>query len=72
MKLVFVILTLALAAPALVLAVALGPVALGILCAVGFAVIVMALFNFVIGLGLIGRSLERGGVRLVRDALTRQ
>ena len=49
----------------LVVAVGLGPVILGILCAVGFALIVFVVVNLaiglVIGLGLLVRSLERAG-----------
>ncbi len=40
-------------------AVALGPVAVGILCAVGFGLIVFTLLNLLAGLGRAGRSAER-------------
>lgn len=53
-------LTFALAVPVfLVVAVALGPVILGVLCAVGFGLIVFAIGNAVIGLVMAGRGAER-------------
>jgi len=64
MIVVFAILGLALIAPALVLAIALGPVILGLLCAAGFGLLVFALGNAAIGIGFVGRGLERAGVRL--------
>jgi hypothetical protein len=60
-KVVFAILAVVLMAPVvLVLAIALGPVAVGILCAVGFGVIVFVLANLAIGLGV---WVERVGSR---------
>ncbi|MBV9942502.1 MAG: hypothetical protein JO262_10270 [Solirubrobacterales bacterium] len=62
-------LTCALAVPVfLVVAIALGPVILGILCAVGFGLIVFTIGNALIGLLLAGRGAERAGSRLVRRA----
>lgn len=49
--------------PALLLAIALGPVAAGILCAVGFGFLVFALGNLMIALGV---GAERAGSWLVR------
>ncbi len=43
----------------LFVAVALGPVAVGILCAVGFGLIVFVLFDALAGLGRAARSAER-------------
>lgn len=54
MKGTLAILGVALMAPVLLLvAVALGPVVLGILCAVGFGLIVFVVVNLVMGLGLL-------------------
>lgn len=48
---------LVLAVPvALIVAIALGPVILGILCAVGFALIVFVIANVPVAVGLFGRS----------------
>jgi hypothetical protein len=67
MKLVFWSLAFALAVPTILLvAIALGPVILGILCAVGFGLIVFAIVNGVIGLGVAGHSAGRAGSRLLR------
>jgi hypothetical protein len=63
---VFAIFAAMLVLPALLVAVMLGPVVLGILCAVGCALLVVTLANFLIGLGLFGRSVERAGVRYAR------
>ena len=63
---VFAILAIALFVPLLVVAIALGPVILGILCAVGCALLVAAAVNVVLGVGVLGRSLERAGIRLAR------
>jgi hypothetical protein len=53
-KVVFAILAVALMAPVvLVVAIALGPVAVGILCAIGFGLIVFVVVNLVIGLGVL-------------------
>ena len=60
------ILAVALVAPLLVVAIALGPVVLGIVCALGFGFGVFALVNLVIGLGVFGRSVERAAVRHAR------
>lgn len=71
MKLVFgtasAILALMLALPILLLlAVALGPVILGIICALACASVVFVLWNLAIGLGLLGRFLESAGMSRVR------
>ena len=55
---------------ALILAIALGPVLLGILCAVGFGLFVFTLANLLIGLGLSAWTAERAGLRVVRRART--
>lgn len=56
----------ALIVPALIIALALGPVILGILCAVGCAMLVMTVGNLLIGFGLTGRWAGRTGARFVR------
>jgi hypothetical protein len=67
MKLAFWIVVFALTAPVLLMvAVALGPVTVGVLCAVGFGLIVFAIGNAIIGLVLAGRGAERAGSRWVR------
>jgi hypothetical protein len=67
MKLVFWSLVFVLAVPVLlVVAIALGPVIVGILCAVGFGLIVFAIGNAVIGLVMAARGAERAGARWVR------
>lgn len=66
MRFVAAILFLALAAPVLLVAVALGPVTIGILCAIGFGMLVTAIADALIGAGQIGHSLERRGLRLIR------
>ncbi len=72
MKLVLTILALPLALLALpillLVAVALGPVILGILCALLCALVIFALWSLAVGVGLFGRSLERAGMRRVRHA----
>lgn len=68
MKVVSVILAVALAAPLLIVAVALGPVILGIMCAIGCAMLIAALGNLAIGLGLFGRCVERARMRHARHA----
>jgi polyferredoxin len=57
------ILAVVLALPVLlVVAIALGPVVLGILCAVGFGLIVFAVVNILIGIGALGsRAVEQAG-----------
>jgi hypothetical protein len=65
-KVVFGIFAVVLAFPLLlVVAIGLGPVILGILCAVGFGLIVFVVVDLaiglVIGLGLLVRSIERAG-----------
>jgi hypothetical protein len=52
-----------LAIPALLVAVALGPVTVGILCAVGFGLLVFAIANLFIAIGV---GVERAGSRLAR------
>jgi hypothetical protein len=63
MKLLFWVLALALALPALLVAIALGPVIVGILCAVGCGFVVFAVGSLVIGFGT---GVERAGSRLAR------
>ena len=59
----------ALAVPVvLVVAIALGPVIVGILCAIGFGLIVSVFGNAVIGLGVAGRGAGRAGSRWLRRA----
>jgi hypothetical protein len=59
MKLLLWVLAFALALPVLLVAIALGPVTVGLLCAVGFGLIVAAIVYLVV-------SLEHAGSRLVR------
>ena len=54
---------LAMAIPALLLAIALGPVTVGILCAVGFGLLVFAIGNLFVA---IVAGIERAGSRLAR------
>jgi len=54
---------LAMLVPALLVAIALGPVTVGILCAVGFGLLVFAIANLFVA---IGAGLERAGSRLAR------
>jgi hypothetical protein len=61
MKLLIWVLVLALAVPALLLAIALGPVTVGVLCAVGFAGLVAAV---VYGLGVGVAFIEQLGYRV--------
>ena len=62
MKYVLATLGFVLALPVLLLvAVALGPVAVGILCAVGFGLIVFLAWNALLALGLVGRAVWRRG-----------
>jgi hypothetical protein len=57
---------LVLAVPVLLLiAVALGPVTIGIICAIGFGLMVFALWSLVVALGAFGRSVGRAGSRHV-------
>ena len=63
MKVTFSVLGLALIVPALLVAIALGPVIVGVLCAVGCAMLVAAIGNLLV---VVGRSAERAGVHLVR------
>jgi hypothetical protein len=62
MKLVTGVLALALFAPLAIVAIMLGPVILGLLCAAGCALIVIALANLVLGVGAVGRA----GLRITR------
>jgi hypothetical protein len=62
---VYLILAIVMAIPLLVVAVALGPVLLGILCAVGFGLIVFVLANLVIGLFV---GAEKAGSRLTHHS----
>jgi O-antigen/teichoic acid export membrane protein len=63
-KLLITILAFALALPALLVAIALGPVIVGVLCAVGFGLIVFALGSLVIGLVT---GVEHAGSRFARN-----
>jgi len=54
---------LAMLVPALLVAIALGPVTVGILCAVGFGLLVFAIANLFVAIGV---GLERAGSRLAR------
>lgn len=67
MKLVSAMFAVALIAPALVVAVALGPVILGVLCAVGCALLVMAVVDLLVGIGWAARSAGRSGTRFARS-----
>jgi hypothetical protein len=58
----WIIVAITLAVPAMVVAIALGPVIVGILCAVGFGLIVFTIGNLVIALVT---GVERAGSRLV-------
>jgi len=59
------ILIFALAVPALLAAIALGPVIVGVLCAVGFGLVVFLIANAILGLGAAarwaGRTASRSG-----------
>jgi hypothetical protein len=59
MKLLLWVLVVALALPALLVAIALGPVTVGVLCAVGFGAIVA-------GIGYLMAQLGDAGARLAR------
>lgn len=59
MRLLIAVLAVALALPALLVAIALGPVVVGILCAVGFGLVVFAIVSLLLGLG-------KGAARLAR------
>ena len=63
MKLVGWVVVLACAVPALLLAVALGPVVVGLLCAVGCAALVAGIAYL---LGVTAGAVEKAGSRLVR------
>lgn len=63
MKLMWWIFLLACAVPALLLAVALGPVVVGVLCAVGCAALVAGIAYV---LGVTAGAIERAGARLAR------
>jgi hypothetical protein len=58
-----VVACLAIAIPALLVAVALGPVTVGVLCAVGFGLLVFAIANLFVAIGL---GIERAGSRIAR------
>ena len=67
MRIVVVGAAFVLALPVLLLvAIALGPVILGILCAVGFGLVVFVIGNAVIGLGVAARWAGRAGSRFGR------
>ena len=59
----WLLVSLVLLIPALMVAIALGPVTVGILCAVGFGLLVFAIANLFLALGV---GLERAGSRLAR------
>jgi hypothetical protein len=63
MKLLLWVLAFALALPALLVAIALGPVIIGVLCAVGCGLAVWAIGSLVLGLGT---GVERAGSRFAR------
>jgi hypothetical protein len=68
-KLLLAGLALLLALPVLlVVAIALGPVILGILCALGFGLIVFTVGNALLGVGLLGRFAGRAGSRHMHHA----
>jgi hypothetical protein len=48
----WILVALAVALPALMVAIALGPVVIGVLCAVGCGLLVFAIANFLIALGV--------------------
>ena len=58
-----VVACLAIAIPALLVAIALGPVTVGVLCAVGFGLLVFAIANLFVAIGL---GIERAGSRIAR------
>jgi hypothetical protein len=57
----WILVAFALALPALMVAIALGPVIIGVLCAVGCGLLVFAIANFLIAIGV---GVERAGSRL--------
>lgn len=59
----WLLVSLVLLIPALMVAIALGPVTVGILCAVGFGLLVFAIANLFLALAV---GLERAGSRLAR------
>jgi len=63
MKLLLWVLAFACAVPALLVAIALGPVIVGVLCAVGFGLLVFAIGSLILGLFT---GVERAGSRLAR------
>jgi len=54
---------LAIAIPAILVAIALGPVTVGILCAAGFGLLVFAIANLLVAIGV---GIEKAGSRLAR------
>lgn len=60
---VWLLACIALAIPALMVAIALGPVILGILCAVGFGLLVFAITNLLIAIGV---GIGKVGFRVAR------
>jgi hypothetical protein len=60
---IWILIAFAVALPALLVAIALGPVIIGVLCAVGCGLLVFAIANFLIALGV---GVERAGSRLTR------
>ena len=59
MRLLIAVLAVALALPALLVAIALGPVVVGILCAAGFGLVVFAIVSLLLGLGKEAARLAR-------------
>ncbi len=64
MKLLIAVFSFIVALPVLlIVAVALGPVILGVLCAAGCGLLVFTLGNMALGLGLLGRGAQRSAAR---------
>lgn len=57
----WILIAFAVALPALIVAIALGPVIIGVLCAVGCGLVVFAIANVLIALGV---GVQRAGSRL--------
>ena len=58
-----VVACLAIAIPAMLVAIALGPVTVGVLCAVAFGLVVFAIANLFVAIGV---GIEKAGSRLAR------
>ena len=59
----WVVACLAIAIPAMLVAIALGPVTVGVLCAVAFGLVVFAIANLFVAIGV---GIEKAGSRLAR------